>query len=160
MICAVSGRQQGAPLFAGGFVRTRSVRRAAAVGMAVGLTASTLFAAPKAEAVAAPATPDPAALATTLTQRLGPAHTAGAYLDRSTGKLVVTVTDSAAAQSVSAAGAVPKTVARSGAELDRATATLYRSARIPGTAWAVDPATNQVLISVDESVTGAKLAKV
>ncbi len=139
-------------------MRARSVRRAAAIGMAVGLAASTLFAASRAEA-AAPA-PDPATLATTLTQQLGTAHTAGAYLDRSTGKLVVTVTDSSAARSVSAAGAVPKTVARSGADLARATAALDRSARIAGTAWAVDPATNQVLVSVDESVTGAKLAKV
>jgi streptogrisin D len=138
-------------------VRTRSVRRAAAIGTAIGLAVSTLVAAPRAEA-ASPA-PDPAALATTLTQRLG-THTAGAYLDRGTRKLVVTVTDSAAAQSVRAAGAMPKTVARSGANLAQATATLGRSARIPGTAWAVDPAANQVLVSVDDSVTGAKLAKV
>jgi streptogrisin D len=138
-------------------VRARSVRRVAAIGTALGLAVSTLFAVPTA-AAASPA-PDPATLATTLTQRLG-SQTAGAYLDRSTGKLVVTVTDSAAARSVSAAGAVPKTVARSGAVLDQAATKLNRSARIPGTAWAVDPATNQVLVSVDESVTGAKLAKV
>src|SRR5207245_2294069 len=33
-------------------------------------------------------------------------------------------------------------------------------ARIAGTAWAVDPATDQVVVSVDQTVTGAKLAKV
>ena len=37
---------------------------------------------------------------------------------------------------------------------------LDSSLRIPGTAWAVDTSTNQVLVSLDESVTGAKLAKV
>ncbi|HEX8094349.1 S1 family peptidase [Jatrophihabitans sp.] len=36
---------------------------------------------------------------------------------------------------------------------------LDTSARIPGTAWAVDPATSQVVVSLDETVTGAKLAK-
>jgi len=38
--------------------------------------------------------------------------------------------------------------------------TLNASARIPGTAWYVDSATNQVVVSLDQSVTGAKLAKV
>jgi streptogrisin D len=138
-------------------VRTRSVRRAAAVVAAVGLATGTLVATSAANA-ASPA-PDPSTLATTLTQRLG-THTAGTYLDRSTGKLVVNVTDAATAQSVRAAGATPRTVARSGAVLQQATAELDRSARVAGTAWAVDPATNQVLVSVDDSVTGAKLAKV
>jgi streptogrisin D len=138
-------------------VRTRSVRRAAAVVAAVGLVTGTLVATSAAHA-AAPA-PNPSALATTLTQRLG-TDTAGTYLDRTTGKLVVTVTDAAAAQSVRAAGATPRIVARSGAQLQQATAELDRTARIAGTAWAVDPVTNQVLVSVDESVTGAKLAKV
>jgi streptogrisin D len=137
-------------------LRTRSVRRAAAVVAAVGLVTGTLVTTSAAQAAPAP---DPSTLATTLTQRLG-THTAGSYLDRSTGKLVVTVTDAAAAQSVRAAGATPRTVARSGAVLQQATAELGRSAKVAGTAWAVDPATNQVVVSVDDSVTGAKLAKV
>src|SRR5204863_4201015 len=33
------------------------------------------------------------------------------------------------------------------------------SARIPGTAWAVDPVSNQVVVSVDSTVTGARLAQ-
>jgi streptogrisin D len=138
-------------------VRTRSVRRAAAVVAAVGLVTGTLVATSAAQA-AAPA-PNPSTLATTLTQQLG-TQTAGTYLDQTTGKLVVTVTDAAAAQQVRTAGATPRIVARSGAQLQQATAELDRTARIPGTAWAVDPMTNQVLVSVDESVTGAKLAKV
>jgi len=137
-------------------VRTRSVRRAAAVVAAVGLATGTLVATSAANAAPAP---DPSTLATTLTQRLG-THTAGTYLDRSSGKLVVTVTDAAAAQSVRAAGATPRTVARSGAVLQQATAELGRSAKVAGTAWAIDPATNQVVVSVDDSVTGAKLTKV
>ena len=137
-------------------MRTRSVRRAAAVVAAVGLATGTLVATSAANAAPAP---DPSTLATTLTQRLG-THTAGTYLDRSSGKLVVTVTDAAAAQSVRAAGATPRTVARSGAVLQQATAELGRSAKVAGTAWAIDPATNQVVVSVDDSVTGAKLTKV
>jgi hypothetical protein len=35
---------------------------------------------------------------------------------------------------------------------------LDKSARIPGTAWAVDPSSAQVVVSLDQSVTGAKLA--
>lgn len=41
-----------------------------------------------------------------------------------------------------------------------ATATLGREASIPGTAWATDPTTNQVLLTVDRTVTGARLARV
>ncbi|GAA2629683.1 S1 family peptidase [Actinomadura fulvescens] len=100
-----------------------------------------------------------AKLAAALEKRLG-ARTAGSYLDKGTGKLVVTVTDGSAAQSVRAAGATPRTVTRSRTDLEKATASLERSARISGTAWGVDPATNQVVISVDETVKGAKLAKV
>lgn len=36
---------------------------------------------------------------------------------------------------------------------------LNSSTRIPGTAWAIDPATSQVVVSLDQSVTGAKLTK-
>jgi hypothetical protein len=36
---------------------------------------------------------------------------------------------------------------------------LDKSARIPGTAWAIDSKTSQVVVSLDQSVTGAKLAK-
>jgi streptogrisin D len=97
-----------------------------------------------------------ASVATTLAADLG-ASSAGSYLDGS-GALVVNVSDSAAADKVRAAGAVPKLVTRSAAQLAAATAELTRTASIPGTAWAVDPVTNQVLVSVDPSVTGAKLA--
>jgi streptogrisin D len=101
---------------------------------------------------------DVAKLAATLEERLGD-RSAGSYVDPATGKLTVTVTDSSAAQTVRAAGATARTVVRSRADLRRATDELDRSARIPGTAWGVDPASNQVVISTDESVKGADLAK-
>ena len=85
--------------------------------------------------------------------------TAGAYYD-ARGKLVVTVTDASAATTVQAAGAIAKHVTRSAAQLDRIQSSLYSTARIPGTAWSVDPATNQVLVSVDSSVSGANLQAV
>jgi streptogrisin D len=121
-----------------------------------------MFAAPTAQAAptVTPALSDRAVAdaATTVTAELG-ARTAGSYLDRATGKMVVTITDSSAADAVRSAGLTPRLVARSGSQLAAATATLDRAARIPGTAWAVDPVTNQVEVTADSSVTGAKLAK-
>jgi streptogrisin D len=65
--------------------------------------------------------------------------------------------DTAAAQAVRAKGATPKLVARGAAQLAGATAELDRSAKIPGTAWSVDPKSNQVVVTTDSTVTGAKL---
>lgn len=99
-----------------------------------------------------------AKLATTLSEKLG-SKTAGSYLDSTTGRLVVTITDSNAAAAVLAAGAVPRIVTRSAATLAAATTELDRGARIAGTTWGVDPITNQVLVTADSTVTGAKLAR-
>ncbi|KXK60454.1 serine protease [Micromonospora rosaria] len=131
-----------------------SLRRAATVVVAGTLVAGSLIGAP-AQAAPAVASPDAAA---GLAERLGD-RSAGTYAD-GTGKMVVTVTDAAAARQVTANGATPKLVKRGAAELARATAELDRSARIPGTAWWTDPATNQVVVSVDSTVTGAKLERV
>ncbi|RQX59068.1 serine protease, partial [Micromonospora chalcea] len=104
----------------------------------------------------------PAALspdaAATLVEKLG-ARAAGTYADAS-GKMIVTVTDTATARQVRDAGAIPKIVARGADKLNAATGELERSAKIPGTAWWTDPATNQVVVSVDSTVTGAKLERV
>jgi streptogrisin D len=70
----------------------------------------------------------------------------------------VTVTSAADAAQVRAAGAVPKMVARSAADLARTTSTLRRSVRTPGTGWAVDPATNKVVVWVDSTITGTRMA--
>jgi len=93
--------------------------------------------------------------ATALADSLG-ASGAGTYLDAG-GKMVVAVTTTAAAQRVRAAGAVAQLVRYSTADLTSATSELAQSASIPGTAWAVDPTSNQVVVSADSTVTGAKL---
>ena len=93
----------------------------------------------------------------TLAQRLGE-RSPGEYRD-GLGRLVVTITDASAAGTVRAAGAVPRMVARSKAQLDAATAALARTARIPGTSWAVDPVSNQVVVTYDETVRGSKLTR-
>ncbi|HLL68914.1 MAG TPA: S1 family peptidase [Micromonosporaceae bacterium] len=120
--------------------------------LGLGLLASPASAAPLAGDSVATATAGSA-----LTERLG-ARTAGAYIDGGTGRLVVTVTDAATAQTVRSAGAVPKLVTRTAAQLQQTVSTLDEAARIPGTAWAVDPATNQVQVSVDATVSAERLA--
>ncbi|GAA2149533.1 hypothetical protein GCM10009727_53060 [Actinomadura napierensis] len=105
----------------------------------------------------AQAQPRAAALATRVAGRLG-GRTAGAYLDPA-GRPVVTVTNAADASMVRAAGAVPKTMRRTPRTLNRVTAALRRSmAGTPGTGWAVDPATSQVVMWTDDSVTGTRMA--
>jgi streptogrisin D len=126
---------------------------------AVALTAGALAPAPSASAAPTPKAAD-AQTVRALASRLGDQATAGTYVDLASGKLVVAVTDQAGAQAVRSAGAVAKLVTRSSADLRTVTDGLYASARLPGTAWAVDPTTNQVLVSVDDSVTGSKLAQV
>jgi streptogrisin D len=119
------------------------------------LVTGSLLGAPAQAAPASPASPDAAAA---LVAKLGD-RAAGTYADGS-GKMVVAVTDAAAARQVRAAGATPKLVTRGADKLKAATDELERSAKIPGTAWWVDAATNQVVVSVDSTVTGAKLERV
>jgi streptogrisin D len=139
-------------------VTTHPARRVALIGAATALLGGTTLAAAPANAAPTP-NPNPDTVATTMAHKLG-ARSAGSYLDRASGRVVVTVTNTADADAVRAAGGVPKSVTRSGADLGQVTATLDRTAKVPGTAWAVDPATNKVVVSVDQTVTGAKLAKV
>jgi streptogrisin D len=134
-----------------------SLRHAAVAVAATGLAAGTMFAAGPAQAAPTAATATPAS-AMALAGHLG-ARSAGSYLD-SSGGTVVTVTDAAAAAEVRAAGSTPKMVKYGAAQLSYVTSALSGSASIPGTAWAVDPMTDQVLVSVDQTVTGAKLAQV
>jgi streptogrisin D len=117
-----------------------------------------LAAAPAAGAAQASRSAATSKLATTLAKQLG-SRSAGSYIDRTSKKLVVTVTNAADAKAVKAAGAVPRTVARSGAQL-RAAKQKIDAAAVPGTARMVDPITDQVIVSLDSTVTGARLAKV
>ena len=137
-------------------MRFSASRRAGLIVSAAGLVCGSMVAA---SAQASAASLDPSQTAVKLAGQLG-SRSAGSYVDQSTHKLVVTVTSKSDADAVRAAGAVPKTVARSGARLSQATSTLARTAKVSGTSWAVDPVTDQVVLSVDSSVTGAKLAKV
>ena len=99
-----------------------------------------------------------AQLASTLTARLG-SRAAGSYYDAHTARLVVNITAPAAADSVRAAGAVPQVVRYSSAQLQAVTTRLGRQAHISGTAWAVDPRKNKVVVTADPTVTGAHRAQ-
>ncbi|WP_117215449.1 S1 family peptidase [Allorhizocola rhizosphaerae] len=89
-------------------------------------------------------------------EALGDTETAGSYVE-SNGKVVINVTTAAAAAKVRAQGASPRMVSRSTAQLN---AIVAMDPGVVGTAWSVDPRTNQVIVDVDESVTGEKLATV
>jgi streptogrisin D len=89
-------------------------------------------------------------LASTLGNRSG-----GAYLDG--GRTTVTVTDAAAAKAVTNAGGVAKIVTRSAATLAAASKTLDSTVSTPGTSWGVDVKSNQLLVTADSTITGAKL---
>jgi streptogrisin D len=97
-------------------------------------------------------------LAASLTHRYG-ARTAGSYLDAN-GAAVVNVLDAATATAVKAAGATPRLVSRTTAQLAAAQSTLEKSAHAVGTIVATDPATNQVVVSLTDSVSAADQAKV
>lgn len=133
---------------------TRSTLRLVALtGATTGLLVGTVLTSAPAHAAVAHDLASAESLVSTLGTR-----TAGSYVNAH-GRLVVTVTDSATADAVRAAGGVAQMVARSGAQLQAATAELARTATIPGTAWSVDPKTNQVVVEADSTVTGAKLAQ-
>jgi streptogrisin D len=97
-------------------------------------------------------------LASTLGKDLG-TDAAGTYYDAKAENLVVNVLDEAAAKIVESAGAKARVVENSLAELKGARTTLKQDATIPGTSWAVDPATNKVVVTADRTVRGAELTK-
>jgi streptogrisin D len=135
---------------------TRSTYRHAALATgAAALLVGALVLVPGTAQAATAATPQSAtALATELGSRA-----AGSYLDQATGRMVVDISDPALAQTVRSAGAQPRVVAHSAAQLAQVTSKLNATPQITGTAWATDPVTNQVVVSVDSTVTGAKLAQ-
>ncbi|MET9800927.1 S1 family peptidase [Streptomyces sp. NPDC006368] len=98
-----------------------------------------------------------ARLAEKLGKKLGDAY-GGAYYDADKQQLIINVVgdDNDVNVEVSEAGAVPRPVRNSSADLASATRTLAGKAAIPGTAWAVDPRTNQVLVTADRTVTGGR----
>ncbi|KOU09437.1 streptogrisin [Streptomyces sp. NRRL F-5755] len=98
------------------------------------------------------------AAATALASQLS-GHAAGSYYDARAKKLVVNVVDRKAADAVRAKGAEARMVRHSLAQLDAARATLKQRATIPGTAWAMDPRANKVVVTADRTVSGAKFDK-
>lgn len=85
-------------------------------------------------------------------------RSAGVYLDGD--DLVITVTNNSDAAAVEQAGAVARHVARGAAELAAVADDLRATAAVPGTAWGVRPAENLVVVTVDDTVTGAGLSTV
>lgn len=147
-----------------------STPRVVAVAL-TGLVAGTLFAVPAAQAESAVHASSAAAIRAAdtavivradisagLETQLGN-RAAGSYEDAS-GKLVVNVTDQAGVAAVQATGATARLVKNSIATLNAASADLTKNAKIPGTAWAMDPVNNVLTVQADSTVTGAKLAKV
>jgi streptogrisin D len=139
-------------------VLNRKLRRPI-VGLAACVLVGSAFAASPASAAPSGSDPSfaPSALASKIDRQFG-AYAAGSYVDA--GKVVVNVTDAATAASVKAAGATPKFVKYSGATLAAADNSLKSELKTPGTAFAVDPISNKVVITVDSTVTGAKLTAV
>ncbi|MGW1002581.1 S1 family peptidase [Streptomyces sp. NPDC002520] len=99
---------------------------------------------------------DASDLAARLHRTLGDAL-AGSWYDSSRQQLVVNVAgdDNAIAQARKA-GAAVRQVENSTFELKAAARTLKSRATIPGTAWAVDPRTDKVVVTADSTVTGAR----
>lgn len=142
-----------------------------ATALATGsLIATVLLAAPSARAEpvrpAAPQSHDvPVAAgisgkdAKALVADLGASRTGGVYLDRESGRLVIAVTDEAAAKEVTAAGGIADRVTHSTTDLNAVTEALNKSTTTPGTSWGTDPATNQIVVNADSTVSDAEFAK-
>ncbi|MER5896871.1 S1 family peptidase, partial [Streptomyces sp. NPDC001876] len=92
-----------------------------------------------------------------LVKQLGDSY-GGAYYDAGKQQLVVNVVgdDNDINVQVKKAGAVPRSVQNSAVKLTAAKNTLSRKATVPGTSWATDPRTNQVIVTADRTVAGER----
>ncbi len=131
----------------------RTVRKILVCAATAALAAAGATALAPGLAAAAPLT---ATAAHDLAVSLGGDRTAGVYRDAATGRMVVNVTDAAAASAVRSAGAQARLVPHSARQLDLLMARLDTGT--VGTAWAVDPVSDQLVISADSSVAAARLA--
>ncbi|MEU3948503.1 S1 family peptidase [Streptomyces sp. NPDC029526] len=122
-------------LLLGGTMVTRAVASEPAVPEAVP------YAAAEQEAGTGPA----------LVSELGASRTAGTWI-ADDGATVVAVTDEKAADAVRRAGAEPRMVRHSLDDLEGATRTLGAAPRVPGTAWALDYRSNEVVVRGDRTV--------
>ncbi|WP_043236303.1 S1 family peptidase [Streptomyces violaceusniger] len=117
------------------------------------LTLTTLTAA---QAAPAPLT-DPAKAAAIVDQ-LGNKRTAGIYYRNE--RLVVAVTDQAAAETVQSAGAVAEVVLHSTTELSSAKAKLDQLEGVPNTAWSIDQTSNRVNVQIYDGVSDADRSRI
>ena len=90
--------------------------------------------------------------ASTVARDVGTKRTAGVWYDAQRGAMVVNVTNAAAAREVRRDGLTPRRVEHSTKALNAVTRTLGDKVSKAGTAWAVDPASNEVVISLDSTV--------
>ncbi|MFJ5102396.1 S1 family peptidase [Streptomyces sp. NPDC088554] len=86
-----------------------------------------------------------------LVTRLGDTRTAGSWI-ADDGQPVVAVTDEEAAAEVRESGARAKVMRYSASDLGSATEALGKAPRVPGTSWAVDYRSNEVVVRVDSTV--------
>ncbi|WP_330347304.1 S1 family peptidase [Streptomyces sp. NBC_00582] len=107
---------------------------------------------------------DASDLAAQLEELLGDAF-AGSYYDSDGQQLVINVVnvdgdDNNVIVQAEKAGAKVRQVENSAAELAAAAKTLKAEATLPGTAWAVDPKTDKILVTADSTVTGNNWDKI
>ncbi|MFJ6080222.1 S1 family peptidase [Streptomyces sp. NPDC092369] len=101
---------------------------------------------------------DASDLASQLQDLLGQSF-AGSYYDSGSQQLVVNVIsgdNNNVVVQAEKAGAKVREVDNSLAELQAGARTLKADATVPGTAWAVDPRTNKIVVTADSTVTGSK----
>ncbi|WP_330259994.1 S1 family peptidase [Streptomyces murinus] len=102
--------------------------------------------------------PTSPARAAALARSLGDHRTAGVFYEH--GRLVVAVTDQAAAESVRGAGGTAKLVTRSAAELGSMHHRLDQLGDIPNTAWGVEAKTNQVNVEIFDGAPAASQQRI
>ncbi|MFJ8934655.1 S1 family peptidase [Streptomyces sp. NPDC102365] len=93
-----------------------------------------------------------------LVSELGTSRTAGSWIDAK-GRPVVAVTDEKAAADVREGGAVARVVRYTMRDLKSATEALKDAPKVAGTSWAMDYATNQVVVRADTTVSKAEWAR-
>ncbi|MGW0841858.1 S1 family peptidase [Streptomyces sp. NPDC002787] len=139
--------------------RRRVVKRVARLTAVGGLLCGALMvtqAAMATEPTTSPPTTPSSVLAASgtgngLVSELGSSRTAGTWIAED-GSPVVAVTDEKAAAEVKQAGARPKMVEYSAEDLKSATRALRSAPRVSGTSWAIDPASNEVVVRADSTV--------
>ncbi len=95
---------------------------------------------------------DRADRAATVAHKMGARRTAGTWYDADRGRMVVNVTTAGAARQVRADGLAARRVEHSNAALARVTRSLNDRVSTAGTAWAVDPTSNEVVVTLDATV--------